>query len=810
MRPGCGLQFDSRMPVSRNRERVLDVSCFTLPPGEPDAVAAGEGDGKLKRDNDLLSRFVPRDPPGGRATWKVIGIGRALATAAKIVVVFFGLMITLLLNSAGAGENSADVSIESIRLGFNGKFKVGRWTPLVVSLKGGATTQTGQLEIVMPDGDGVPSRFVVPGVAIEPSESIEVATCVKFGRVRSGMTIEYVVDGCSIGGRHFSDDDLGAAVLTSQHLVINLGGDLRIGDAVKPLRSSDDERVVHTRLKDLAQLPLDWWAYDGVDQIVWATSQPEYTSGMSVERLQAISQWVHQGGRLVLCVGAQGELLLGEGQLARFCPGAFVRCARSRATTGLETFADAESMPEISNRVATAQRTSVLTDVRGVVDAFEESELPDRPVLIRTAYGFGQVVFVAVDLDQEPYANWSGQSKVVARLLGFGKDEDGVREERAGTSQASHEGYQDLGGQLRSALDMFSGVWRMPFSWIVATALLYIICIGPLDYLFTRRVLGRPELTWVTFPSLVGVFLVGVWWVAGRSVGHDIQVNQIDVVDVDISTEVVRGATWSHLYSPVSDSYDLDLRVGSPLFVAGKKAGVLLTWQGLPGKGLGGMNANVAGNQRLAAYNIMRVEPSVHSSVRLADVPIQIGASKSLSARWWARANSRDPGSLTADSLGLLRGEIRNPVDLPLENCMLVYDRWVYQLDSIIGRQTIKLTGNERPQNVDIWLRDAIAGGGEMKPWNPSSVDVPRIVELMLFHQAAGGRSYTRLSNRNQHFLDMSHLLQLKRAVLIGRSNAPASVLNRDDESLEAAYDRNWTIYRFVFPVQTASENQRD
>jgi len=75
-------------------------------------------------------------------------------------------------------------------------------------------------------------------------------------------------------------------------------------------------------------------------------------------------------------------------------------------------------------------------------------------------------------------------------------------------------------------------------------------------------------------------------------------------------------------------------------------------------------------------------------------------------------------------------------------------------------------------------------------------------MEIMMFHEAAGGESYTGLSQRYQSYIDLSGHIRTGRAVLIGRSATPASRLARDGQSLADVTDRHWTYYRVVFPVE--------
>ena len=63
--------------------------------------------------------------------------------------------------------------------------------------------------------------------------------------------------------------------------------------------------------------------------------------------------------------------------------------------------------------------------------------------------------------------------------------------ESAEVGQVAHVGYTDIIGQLRGALDQFSGVTLFAFSWVAVLLGVYVLLIGPGDYFFLNRVLGR-------------------------------------------------------------------------------------------------------------------------------------------------------------------------------------------------------------------------------------------------------------------------------------------------------------------------------
>ena len=140
---------------------------------------------------------------------------------------------------------------------------------------------------------------------------------------------------------------------------------------------------------------------------------------------------------------------------------------------------------------------------------------------------------------------------------------------------------------------------------------------------------------------------------------------------------------------------------------------------------------------------------------------------------------------------------------------MLIYERWVYRLPTIAPGQTFELNRHLSPMPLDGVLRqnDSRRPTDKPLPYDTASADVANILEKMMFFDAAGGRSYVRLSSDDQAALDLSHLLRDGRAILAARSAAPATTLHCDGVATPADDGRQWTFYRFVFPVRRKADS---
>ena len=740
--------------------------------------------------------------------------------------------------------------ITGMRVGFAGHYKVGLWTPVEVTLRGGSVPISGELSLIVPDGDGVPCRVTTPPdqpCRVLPGRDTRWLLYARFGRIDSTLTVEFRLEGRLVASRDFtasdSDDQTGfpPAVAAARKMILCVGADpLGVEEAIALQRQPPAQQTVVVRLEDTAQLPGRWLGYEGVDTLVLSTSRPEIYRGLSAgsPQIEALDQWVRMGGRLVLCVGSQAQQFQGGdallAPLARFLPGQLetqknsaaeeVRIFPLHQTGALETYC-ASSVPiptqSLGNVAGVPKLTAVHAD--GVVEAQEA----DLPLVVRAPRGFGQIVFFAGDLDRQPLSQWRDRPRFVSALLELSAADS---EESGEHTAIMHYGFDDLAGQLRSALDQFSGVRLVPFSAVVTLIVLYLLLIGPADYFFLRKIARRMVWTWLTFPLIVLLFGVGAYLTAHRLKGNDVRVNQLDLVDVDVDADtglgLVRGTSWFNLFSPQAKAFNLSLQPTLPDGQVPRDADVALCWLGLPGEFLGGMNARAS--QPVPWTEAYDLAPDLDA---IRGVPIQIWSTKSLTARWTAQTQ-RCPSAKLVDEGGVPAGTITNTLGFPLSKCFLIYGRHVYTLTTRDSQDGPGRWGTLQPGESTVI--DALTRRSELKtvltgqrlvkqndtyrqvstPYDQSSVDLPYVLQAMMFFEAAGGRGYTGLGNGYQGFVDLTHLLTARRAVLVAQgSTAPgqpghgAHLLcnDRNDQPIDAVEDQHVTVYRFVFPVKTTA-----
>ena len=232
------------------------------------------------------------------------------------------------------------------------------------------------------------------------------------------------------------------------------------------------------------------------------------------------------------------------------------------------------------------------------------------------------------------------------------------------------------------------------------------------------------------------------------------------------------------------------------------RAGGVLAWQGLPGDSIGGL---ASGQRAIVSTEPYRVL-AAGQSPGISGLPVQSASSKSLSLRSWGSTASQPASSLVRNSYGALDGEVVNSLPVGLSDCLVAFEDKLYRLGKLAPLQSVDL-GSRSPLNLEARItQKTVEGAREVSTlWKRDSTDLPRIVQMLMFHEVARGRNYTGLTHRYQPYLDLSDHLRLNRAVLVGRADEPVTQLvHADGRPLAATEDMSSeTWFRFVFPVST-------
>ena len=718
---------------------------------------------------------------------------------------------------AAASDQAA--SLLSVDVGFGGHYKVGTFTPVRITLACGTDSGDITLRLITLDSDGVSTETTALATEIrdehDSGQHLAVGY-VKFGRVQSSLTVVLEADQREQDRKILRGAKLGKPVLASQQLVLAIGRPIGLDNAIRRRSRTASERIVLSQVPDARQFPDRWFGYQGLDMLVLSTTDANTYESFSPKQRTAMSRWVNGGGRLLLTVGADGERVFGEhGPLRDLVPGRYAGTVSRPDLSELDTFTGGNSVLSRVIRANDDWTTSRLDGVDGRV-LLEVGAFSKRaPALVQGARGWGQVLFCSLDLDSPAFSRWPDRGLFVAKLLDImlGPSDEDSRQQ---SGRAVHLGYEDLAGQLRAALDRFPpaqqegkpfdpGVSILSFSIFCALAALYIAIIGPGEFFLMKNRNRRGLVTWVAFPVTVILFAFGTHGLNGHWKSSRAKINQLDLVDIDAQDGLTRGTTLAHLYSPETASLDMQLKITSPVpFDAGQQD-VLLTNGGLPGSGFGGMNSSVRDSSRKISYELRWNDQSSHDISLFPDgFPIRTRSTRSLVSNWSANVSSLPSFQLKVRSDNRLDGEFKNPFSFSIENGWLAYNRFVYQFSRLEAGESVDLSRQIRPRRLDwVLARRRFEDAKERTTvWDPRDLDVDRIMEMIMFHDVAGGRTYTQLLNRQHRDLEASSLLALDRAVFVGHADHRATSVTLHQQDIDASDRRHWTYYRLVIPVQ--------
>lgn len=712
------------------------------------------------------------------------------------------IVLTTALAAACAGLPmsqlvAADVlTVKSASVGFGGRFKAGFWQPIRVTLVAGSAGARGRLEILAADGDQTPVIYAneqAPELNLAAGQEMSVLLYAKSGPIATPLTVQL-----RTGGDVVWKHELARPTLEStQELVVGIGPAAGLEEAAATIKRRLDAALQAVQVASPADLPDGSWGYAGVDTVVLATSDANFLAAINDAQRSALIQWVELGGRIVLLVGARGAEIAAAGSpWATLVPGQFEEVVPLRERAGLETFTRSELPFDEEFFQRNRPKVTRLKNVRGEVLFGEATVSATRPLAIRTPLGLGEVLFVALDLDHPSLAAWTGRPRLLATLIQ--REQQPLETDEHETQRVGHLGYTDLIGQLRYALDQFPGVALVNFTTVAVLTIVYLLLVGPGDYLLLSRTGWPRHLTWLTFP-LVAAAAVAAFALIGRQAhGTRVRLNQAEIIDIDVPRQLVRGTAWAHLYSPQTKHYDADLKIASPAELAAAPQG-WLAWQGLPGDVLGGLSSRQVVLATADAYRV--ASPGKEPGV--IGLPAPIASSKSLAARWWAKSPLVVENTLAIDPFGQVGGEFQQPLAVELKECLLAHGEKLFRLGTLRPGQRV-VVDPQRALNLEWRLTERRVEQTKdvSTPWNQATTDVPQIMQMLMFYQAAGGRNYTGLTHRFQPEIDLSEHIRLGQAVLVGRAAEPVVRLEQDGQPLATpAETTTWTWYRLILPV---------
>lgn len=409
-----------------------------------------------------------------------------------------------------AQAQGGNLQIEA-RLGFDGYFRPGAWTPVFVNISNQpAAGQSlndvedfvGQLMLVSgpTDSKGRAMRYV---------RSIDVPRAstkryVLHVRLREGLTTadspRLVLNAAN--GKFLRDIQLDMQEVPKDvKLLVNVTDSFSV--PTFPRLRNNMDAVVTARLSP-TWIPDHWAVLDGVDVLVF----PGWPNlGMRPDQMETLREWVALGGTLVF-LGGQSSVAYNDPLAAELLPCVLGENARLVETGG--TFrvtrgtleADSEGVSYLLTTSAPKRDAKVLLAVDG------------QPLITQSNLGEGQILFLGTDMQ--------AASTGLERLLGTGWF--------AAIPLPNHADWRYEFPDAIRQLKILSGrAARPPNAFlIIAICIAYTLVVGPVNFaLLGRR--KKLEWAWLTVPVIVLIFFFLIYGLGRITKGGDSILREIEV-----------------------------------------------------------------------------------------------------------------------------------------------------------------------------------------------------------------------------------------------------------------------------------------
>lgn len=426
-----------------------------------------------------------------------------------------------LLALAPARVLAQEAAIEwQISPGIGGAYRVETWSPVVVTITNRGPDVRGTLEVRLPfDTDQSWKTAVDLPHNAEKRVLVPILQQNVFGDESS---LEVLLRD---GERVLKRERIRLIAFGSDRLVVGVLSDVEnalaeLATLEHPQRFGPTQ-VVRLRSATLPEQALFLEMFDAIFVHAFDAQQ------LSQAQQQALHHWVAGGGRLVL----SGDAALVEA----FADLAPATSDGTTQTVAPGTIASGGWRPRPNARPLTLLRVQPHADAQVLLQA------DDAPVLLRRSYGMGQVLLATFDLSA--LSDLGNVDVFWAQYLDLP--------------------FRPFSTELRSGTQpMLPQVLNIPALRLPSSAavfgflLLYIIAVGPLNYLVLRHV-DRREWAYLTVPLLVLIFSVGAYQWGALTRGRQPILAQLTLVHARAGASSGQATSLLGLFSPRRANYDL-------------------------------------------------------------------------------------------------------------------------------------------------------------------------------------------------------------------------------------------------------------
>ena len=476
------------------------------------------------------------------------------------------LLIALLILLTCCADSHAKVGAK-IDFGWDGTFRVSRWTPVFITLfdDQASPARNVVLEILAPHDNSFAMRIRQHfAISTEPtvhtvylpltyslSETILIVKDAKSGRKLFESTFENKPVNGQVQGGYVNPaqgtDDYVIGMSGRNQIFGVLQGEWRWTDKEQPAQNNAGYQfrpMIRAGFLDERRLPDSIQGYDGLD--VLALNGVDL-AGMRTGQQQAIAQWVRGGGRLLMWP-APGPIPP-DSPIAQLLP-----CTIRDATVTPLTLADTRVIGLVTRQEKVGGR-----ELAPLPHARTKPILNDKAVACYGRAGLGEVAVLSIDAGQLVFEQTDKVKDFWRPILRELIQPPMQPKQNLGGGWNVHSEDQRRLVAMEAVVDQLGdvpGVGKFDFSYIAIVMIAMMLIVGPIDW-FVLKKLGRQPWTWVTTAGWVVLITTGALYLGYAVRSGDLYYRTVRLVD-QADGQVVGAMYVVGIYSPKTQRYFLE------------------------------------------------------------------------------------------------------------------------------------------------------------------------------------------------------------------------------------------------------------
>jgi hypothetical protein len=302
----------------------------------------------------------------------------------------------------------------------------------------------------------------------------------------------------------------------------------------------------------------------------------------------------------------------------------------------------------------------------------------DTPLMISANRGRGRITVLMFSPEREPFRSWKNLPTFWSKLA----DVPGNLYVTSDYGYRSEVGSDGIFGAMIDTRQ----VHKLPVEWLLLLLIVYLVVIGPLDQFWLKKI-GKPMLTWITFPCYVVMFSLLIYFIGYKLRAGEAEWNELHLVDVFVSGDnaQLRGRTYASIYAPSNQRYEVD----------GDEKYATLRGEYVPTYGA---------NQSSEKANVMQTGDTFK-----AEIFVPVWTSQLFITDWWQPAAVPLAVTVTSQGEGW-QVKAENRTEHKLTNAKIVVEGYLVELGEIPAKET-KVFKVARGQALT--LKDFVATHGQ-------------------------------------------------------------------------------------------------